>query len=505
VAFVDRVAQALRARGAVIAVAVVAVTIIAYGLALIAGKRYSATARIVASPPAAGTYEGSDARRLATNVALVKSAPVLAAAGAKLPDETASSLVEKVTTRTAADADVIDITASDDDAEGAAAIANGVAAAFLDRRAANARATLARTRGALAAQIAALGPAAERAPQVAALRARVDDIAIQSAVAGNDLQLAAAAQVPSRPDAPRPLRTAAAAFLAALVVVVLIVAEREWRRPVARARDAERLAGVPLLAALPAVPRVRVWDRWLEGLAARAPPRLRKPVAAMAARRRRARDARCERVRMATDDGLRSLLAATLLTLPPGDRHVILVTSAERGQRSADLAASLARGLAQVGQDTLVLSSDLASGQLADALGVAPEPGLSQALEQAQGGTAVQLRAVPVPGLDALHVVPSGGPSQDGVGLVRPGAADALFAALGDSGYRYVIVDAPGLLVAPEGSLVARIAEAAILAFPEDASPDELAEARRALERMDVGVLGAVSLSASAAQEPTPR
>jgi Mrp family chromosome partitioning ATPase/capsular polysaccharide biosynthesis protein len=391
---------------------------------------------------------------------------------------------------------VIAITGDDGNAEGAAAVANAVAGAFLSRRAANQRAAIAHTRDALNTQIALLAPAPDRAPEVAALRARVNDLVVDEANAGNDLQLADAAQPPAGAYAPQPLRAAMWALLAALLVAVLVVALREWRRPAVGARDVERLAGVPLLAALPALPRVSVWDRGLEGLVSRAPPRLRELVAGLAARRRRARVARRELARTATEDGLRSLLAATLLTLPPGGRRVILVTSAGRGQHSAHVAAGLARGLAQAGQETLVLSSDLASPQLADALGVASTPGLSQALEQAQTGTAVHLRAAPVPGLDALHVVPGGGPPHDGVGLVRPGAVDELFVALGDTRYGYIVVDAPALLVAPEGCLVARSADAAIVACPENPSAEELAEVRKALERLDVRVLGAVSLPA---------
>jgi Mrp family chromosome partitioning ATPase len=209
-------------------------------------------------------------------------------------------------------------------------------------------------------------------------------------------------------------------------------------------------------------------------------------------------------VRSETDEGLRSLLAATLVALPPGDRHAILVTGAGHGKRSAHLAAGLARRLAEAGQETLALSTDLGSPLLADALDVASAPGLSEVLEQARGGTAVRLRAVPVPGLDTLHVVPGGGPPRDGVGLVRPGAVDALFVAFGDAGYDYVVMEAPALLAAPEGRLVARNAEAAILACPDRPSAEELRELRRVLEGLDVRVLGAVSLPAGAADAPGP-
>jgi Mrp family chromosome partitioning ATPase len=501
----DGIVQALRAYAAQIALAALAVAVVAYGLSLISGSRYRATARITGdtsittdAASTTGAVAGADAgrRRLGTNVALVTSAPVLDAAAAKLGRDDRSSLVGKVTVAAARGADVIDITAVAGDARRAAATANAVASAFLARRAAFQRMAVARTRGALNDQIAQLGASPDRAAEVAALRSKIDDLVVSEANAGQDLQLADPARPPSRAFAPRPLRTAAWALLATLLVGVLVVALREWRRPTASSSDVERLAGVPLLAALPALPPESVWDRGLEALLSRGPRRVRDAMSRLAARRRRARTARRERVRMATDDGLRFLLAAALRALPPGGRHVIQITSARRGEHSAHVAAGLARGLAQAGQDTLVLTSDLPSRQLADALGVASAPGLAQALERAQDGTAVRLRPAPVPGLDMLHVVPGGGRSHDGVGLVRPGAVDELFASLGSTAYRYIVVDAPALLVAPEGDLIARGAEAAIIVCAGRPSAEDLAKARRALELRGVRVLGAVSLPA---------
>jgi Mrp family chromosome partitioning ATPase len=273
----------------------------------------------------------------------------------------------------------------------------------------------------------------------------------------------------------------------------------------------ERLSGVPLIAALPPSEPASRMDARLDAVAERldaladgAPPVLRRPLRSLAATRQRARAGRIARARAATGDGMRSLLGAVLLAFPPGDRHVILVTSAARGQGSGRVAASLARALAQAGQQTLAVSTDVSSSEFATALGVASTPGLSEALERAQAGTAVRLRAAAVPGFETLYVVPGGGPSHDGVGLVRPGAADALFVALGNTGYGYVVVDAPAVLAAPEAWLVARNAEAAILACPERPTADELAAARRALEPLDIRVLGAVRTAAQSATHAAP-
>jgi Mrp family chromosome partitioning ATPase/capsular polysaccharide biosynthesis protein len=495
---------------ALVAVIVAAIVLVASNSA---DERYRATARIAAdTTTTSDSGSDTDPRRLATNVALLTTPDVLDAAARKLPGETGASLRDKLSSTGATDADVIDVTATDDSAAAAAAAANAVARAFLERRTANERAAILRTRAALTAQLAAVGTGPSATAQAAAIRTRLSELVVDEANAGDDLQLAEAAVPPSSPYAPRPLRNAVLAFFATLLLAGLVVVLRDRLRPQdGGERDVERVSGVPVIATLaPGQPtsgggaRVDGLTRRLESAARSAPGALGRPLHRMAAKRRRAHAARVARARAAAGDGLRSMLGAVLLALPPGGRHVILVTSATRGQGSARVAANLARALAQAGQETLAVSTDLSSTGLATALGVAPTPGLTEALEQAQAGTAVRLRAAAVPGLERLHVVPAGGPSHDGVGLVRPGAVDALFVALGNTGYDYVVVEAPALLTAPEAWLVARNAEAAIVAGPLRLEADELAECRRALERLDVRVLGAVRSEPQPEPEPEP-
>jgi capsular polysaccharide biosynthesis protein/Mrp family chromosome partitioning ATPase len=510
---VTHIARVLAANARLIAVAAVVVALIVLVLSNGAESRYRATARIVADTTATSdTGSDTDPRRLATNVALLTTPDVLDAAARRLPGESVASLRDKISSTAATDADVIDVTATDDSAAAAAADANAVARAFLERRAANERAGILRTRTALTAQLAGVGKGPSASAQAAAIRTRLSELVVDEANAGNDLQLAQAAEPPAGPYAPRPVRNAILAFFVTLLLAAVAVVLRDRLRPTATGEgDVERVSGVPVMATLTAgAPASRMTKR-LDAVAARvesaaggAPPVLRRPLLRLTAGRERARAARTAQARAAAGDGLRSMLGAVLLALPPGDRHVILVTSAARGQGSARVAAGLARALAQAGQETLAVSADPSSSELATALGVASAPGLTEALEQAHAGTAVRLRAAAVPGLDALHVVPAGGPSDDGVGLVRPGAVDALFVALGNTGYGYVVVEAPALLSAPEAWLVARNAEAAIIACPERPAPDELTASRRALERLDVRVLGAVRTAPEPEPEPEP-
>jgi capsular polysaccharide biosynthesis protein/Mrp family chromosome partitioning ATPase len=498
---VARIARVLAANARTIALVVAVITAIVLVLSLSASSRYRATARIVAdTSTTASTSADSDSRRLATNVALLRTPDVLADAARRLPGETATSLRGKVTTSVATDADVIDVTATDSTADAAAADANAVARAFLERRTANERASILRTRAALTAQLAGVGKGPSASAAAAAIRTRLSELVVDEANAGSELQLAEPAEAPAGPYAPRPLRNSLIAFFAAFLVAALAVLLRDRVRPEARGpRDVERASGVPLIAMLPGgAPPARMNDRldavWrrLDAATRGGPQPVRRPLQRMADRRERARATRIARARAATGDGLRSLLGTTLLALPPGDRHVILVTSAARGQGSARVAAGLARALAQAGQDTLAMSTDPSSSELAAAFGVPSAPGLAEALERARDGATVRLRTASVADLETLRVLPAGSASHNGVGLVRPGAVDALFIALNNTGYGYVVVEAPALLTAPEAWLVARNADAAIVACPELPSAEELAEARRALERLDVRVLGAV-------------
>src|SRR5204863_9109152 len=71
-------------------------------------------------------------------------------------------------------------------------------------------------------------------------------------------------------------------------------------------------------------------------------------------------------------------------------------------------------------------------------------------------------------------------------------AADLPGGAPGVADAGYVVVDAPGLLTAPEPWLVGHYSDAVVLVHPEGISEDELAAAREALHRLGTPVLGAV-------------
>ena len=129
-----RMAAALRAAAIPVALTVVAVTALVLAVSLSASARYRATARIVQD--SAGVASGdTDQRALATSLAFLNTPVVRAAAANEVPGTTAASLEHKVTGVVQSNANVIDVSATDGSASRAAAIANAMAGAFLDRRA----------------------------------------------------------------------------------------------------------------------------------------------------------------------------------------------------------------------------------------------------------------------------------------------------------------------------------------------------------------------------------
>ncbi len=134
---VGRYLDAFKRSRWLIAGIVVLVTVAVFVISLLLPKTYQATSKLVLNPTPT-TVVSSDAqstqRDLATVKVLLTTRELLGAAVKNgLNGETVDSLRGKVQATVDQDANVINITATDDTARGAAAIANGIAATFLAR------------------------------------------------------------------------------------------------------------------------------------------------------------------------------------------------------------------------------------------------------------------------------------------------------------------------------------------------------------------------------------
>ena len=251
-----------RGKGLIVAIVVLMTTTV-FVLSTMLPKTYEASTRLVMDDRPGGT-EPADSetvtRRLATVRALITTREVRTRAAARLDGESAKTLEDKLAATTDPEANIIEVHATDNDAAGAAAIANTVARTFvsMERRAEQQR--FARTRAELQRALGRVrSPASAEA---LALRDRLSELSVSEASAGQGLVVAEPAQPPEDASSPRPIRNAIFAFFAAIFLAVLAALGLGQLAPrMAGARDLSLLTDTPVLAVLPRRRRQRLEGR----------------------------------------------------------------------------------------------------------------------------------------------------------------------------------------------------------------------------------------------------
>lgn len=454
-----------------IALLVLAATGATIAASLLLPKTYQATATIVLEQSSLSLTlddAASVQRRLATADSLITSPDVLALAAQKL-DEPQAALEESVTSSVDSDANLINVVASDRDPRRAAAEANEVADAFLSRQRKVEQERLASTGESLRNELDQLGsaPGDDLASQT--LRRRISRLGAEEPVAGSELQLAQAAQVATEPRSPRPYRNAVIAIFASLFIGVLLALAREQLVPrVGGQRELARLTGLPVLSAVPYVGR----------------------------RRRVGRRARV--LSGVEEEAYQTLRAAVKPTVHPGDRSILLVTSAIHGEGKSTVTARLGRALAQAGNRVLLVSADLRWPTLHDAFGASNARGFTDVLAATDGRREVPrdallsaIQAIPGPKAD-LHLMASGS-GASGVSPLSGEATQVLFDQLRQLEYDYVLVDGPPLLGIADAQVLAQQTDRLLVVVRLDrVTVDNVIDTREALDRLRADALGLV-------------
>lgn len=470
---VPRFVAAIRRGWWLIGLIVIPLTGTVLVLSLILPKTYDATARLVVDDSGVALDSGDGeamTRRLATIQTLLTSRGVLTRAAEDLRGETSDTLEDKVSASVDDTASIVDVQATDGDADGAAAIANGVAQTFLDERRGTERQRFARARRDLETALERLRGAPGSQVEAAAIRQRLSELSVADVLAGEELEFAEAATPPESASAPLPLQNTLLALFAATFLAVLAVLGREAVAPrLSGPRELSRLTGLLPLVVLPVT-------RWR--------PRPRQAAEA------------------------HETLAASLRLQLSDSQRVVVVTSAHRGEGRSTVAEGLARALADGGVPTLLVAADLRRPTLDERLGVPRAPGLVEvlsALADSRGDDAAEVirAAVHAPDPDSggrLRVLPGGGGSRHPAALLSGDGVGVLFDALAQSRYRFVIVEGAPLLGPIDGQLLAHWADAILVVCRLDRmSPGEATELAEVLARVEAPALGAVVIGGAEA------
>ena len=465
------VASLKRGRGLIFLI-VASMTAAVFVISSMLPKTYETSARIVMDDRPGGA-EPADSetvqRRLATVGALITTREVRARAAARLIGETSATLEDKVRATVDEDANIVEIHATDNDAQGAAEIANTLALQFIEMQRTAERQRLARARTALQRALARL--TAPQSPQADAIRDRLSELRVSEAAAGSELELAEPAQPPRTASSPRPLRNAIFAFFASVFLAVLAALGLGQLAPrVAGSRDLGLLTGVPVVAHVP--------------------------------RARRPRDVKT------VDEAYEELQTALALRLST-ESKIVVVSGAQPTDETSSVAAGLARTLAESGGRTLLLSADLWRPHVHEVLGLPRSPGLAELLGSGNGDASPGALARVAHSIDvrdgSLDVLTAGGPVRNPAGLLAAESFAEVVLELECSDYRHVVVESPALLGSVHAQLVARYADAMLVVCdPERLSPSDAVELGEFLRALDPPFAGLVTLERAGAAAAVP-
>ena len=472
---VGRYLDAFKRSRWLIAGIVVAVTVAVFVISLLLPKTYQATSKLVLNPPpsaAATTDAQSTQRGLATDKAMLTYRPLLAAVAKNgVNGETVDSLRNKVSASVDQDANVINITASDDTARGAAAIANGIAATFLAREHRAQQQQLRRARGVLEKELAALQASvtptnqAEIGSQIAGVQQRLTDLAL-NADNTSALELGERAEPPASASSPKPIRNAIFGLFAALFIAALVVLARAQLKPrVSGSRELSRLFDLPVMVEVPFVRR---------------------------------RFGHSPNTLSAVEyEAYQTLQASLRMQLPPDRQRTVLVTSALHGEGKTEVTAALGLVLAQAGQRTWLVSADMRWPRLHELFDVAQTPGLAEVLASGpRGESAVTVGARskgPSENGGRLHVLASGHRPPDPAQLLAGGALDGFFDDIKESEYDYVLLDGPPLLGLVDSQVLAqRVDGVIVVCRPDRLTSENAVDMRELLQRLRAPALGLV-------------
>ena len=269
------------------------------------------------------------------------------------------------------------------------------------------------------------------------------------------------------------------AFFAALFLAVLVVVAREQLRPrLSGPRELSRLTNLPILTGIPLISGIRGRRSVVRGM---------------------------ER------EGYQTLQTLVTFQLPATKTRSLLITGAVHEEGKTRAAIGLARALVRTGHRTLLVSADVRWPTLHREFGLPVQPGLTDVLT-APGGTVKsnleRLRtALGRQRTDVergiLEVIPSGVPQGEPAQLFGGPALEAFFAAAGEAGFEYVILDGPPIIGLADSQILAQRVDAVLVVSRIDRlDVDTAIDLRETFERLRIEPLGIVAVGVRATMSP---
>ena len=294
------------------------------------------------------------------------------------------------------------------------------------------------------------------------LQQKLKEASVSAGLRSSNLRIVDPALVPGNPSAPRKQRNILLSLLVGLVGGIGLAVFREYLdNTVKSPDDIEQLTGLPSLAVVPSLPGSNGRHGPLSKLIGNGPP----PEVGAA----RVEVLSYVQPKSQISEAFRALRTSLLLSQADHPPQVILVTSALPREGKTTAAVNLAVTLAQLGDRTLLMDSDLRKPGVRRALNltVNKEYGLSSCLA---GVNSLDEVTVPHPAISNLAVLTTG--------PVPPSPADLLSShRMCDvllelrRRFKFIVIDSPPVLAATDAVILSAQTDGVLLVVHSGSTP----------------------------------
>ncbi|MGC1106691.1 MAG: polysaccharide biosynthesis tyrosine autokinase [Candidatus Acidiferrales bacterium] len=317
---------------------------------------------------------------------------------------------------------------------------------------------------------------------------KLKEAGISAGLRSSNIRIVDPALVPSTPARPQKARNILLAFLIGLVGGVGLAFLREYLdNTVKSPDDVQNLTGLPCLAVVPS---------FAGGTGSRSLARISKQAGINANGDSRVELVSLQQPKSLVSEAFRALRTSLLLSQAEHPPQVILVTSALPREGKTTSAANLAITLAQLGDRTLLIDSDLRKPGVRRALNLPNGYGHDIGLSSYLAGVApLHDIIVPHPTVPNLDAIPTG--------PIPPNPADLLSShrmaeAIDDlrQHYKFVVIDSPPIMAATDAVILSALTDGVLLVVWSNETPKEAFSRTRDLLAAVKGRLLGVVLNA---------
>jgi len=293
------------------------------------------------------------------------------------------------------------------------------------------------------------------------LQQKLKEATITVGLHSDNIRVVDPALVPASPSRPQKARNIILAFLVGLVGGVGLALFREYLdNTVKSPDDVEALTGLPSLAVVPSLPGMSTSHN-----------RLARNAAATPGGGPRVELLSFVQPKSQISEAFRALRTSLLLSQADHPPQVILVTSALPREGKTTAAVNLAVTLAQLGDRTLLIDSDMRKPGVRRALNLTTgkEAGLSSYLA---GVSTLDEVTVPHPTIENLVALTTGPVPPSPADLLSSHRMREAIAELRHK-FKFVVIDSPPVMAATDAVLISALTDGVLLVVRSGETPKE--------------------------------